>query len=225
MSSEAPPTRPIRFVVHSDYLCPWCANAAVRWRYLEDELGDRIAVEWRSYLLRPVPRPAPETEDERLRIHEKFARYARSWERPAAEEDAYPFRPWSGEHDPPTHSVPAHRLAKAARALGDEAFRAVHDGLFRAYFQEGRDVSCEVALAAVWERAGLPAEALALAWAVETEQAVRAEHRDAVAAGVTGVPSVQLVGNDAVVLGAQPVPLLRRWVERIEAGLVARDGG
>ena len=56
---------PLRFVVYSDYLCPWCFNASVRLHRLEDAMDGQLRVEWRSYLLRPRPggRRDPEDED------------------------------------------------------------------------------------------------------------------------------------------------------------------
>ena len=76
---------PLRFIVNSDYLCPWCYNASVRLRGLEAAYGGRVELDWRAYLLRPDPR-SPSDPQAAL---EKFRRYTRSWERPAAE-DAQP---------------------------------------------------------------------------------------------------------------------------------------
>src|SRR5262245_36496779 len=96
---------PIELVVWSDYLCPWCHLGTARVRKLEAEFGDAIRVEWRAFLLRPMPDPA--------RTIEKFRAYTQSWLRPAAEPDAPPFRPWVGDEGPPSHSIPAHAVAKA----------------------------------------------------------------------------------------------------------------
>ena len=46
----------MRLIVYSDYLCPWCYNASVRLRSLEEEMGADLDLVWRSYLLRPEPR-------------------------------------------------------------------------------------------------------------------------------------------------------------------------
>ena len=45
----------IRFIVYSDYLCPWCFNASVRLHRLRDEFAGRVELELRSFLLRPEP--------------------------------------------------------------------------------------------------------------------------------------------------------------------------
>ncbi|MEE2672400.1 MAG: hypothetical protein VX466_01305 [Myxococcota bacterium] len=48
------------------------------------------------------------------------------------------------------------------------------------------------------------------------------EHNAAVRLGATGVPAVRLESNEAVIVGAQPAELYRRWIERsltrLEAG-------
>src|SRR5262249_20962277 len=41
---------PVRLIVWSDYLCPWCYVAATRLHRLGEEFGDQIHLEWRSYL-------------------------------------------------------------------------------------------------------------------------------------------------------------------------------
>src|SRR5262249_33867144 len=46
---------PVRLIVTSDYLCPWCYVAAVRLRRLQEEFGERLALVWQSFLLRPYP--------------------------------------------------------------------------------------------------------------------------------------------------------------------------
>ena len=36
----------VDLIAWSDYLCPWCYNAAVRLERLEDALGDRVYRRW-----------------------------------------------------------------------------------------------------------------------------------------------------------------------------------
>lgn len=206
---------PVRLIVYSDYLCPWCYNASVRLWRLDDELGDALELEWRSYLLRPQPRPRAPGGDEL----ERFRAYTRSWLRPAAEEESGEFRVWEGEAGPPSHSVPPHLVAKAAAELGGDAFRRVHERLLRAYFHEHRDVSDPATLRALWGEAGLPAAEFARSQQPALLARTLAEHREAVDSGVTGVPAVRLAGNPAVVVGAHPRALYRRWVERVRAGI------
>jgi predicted DsbA family dithiol-disulfide isomerase len=183
----------------------------VRLQALERELGPALELEWRAFLLRPTARPAGGDADEALR---RFVRYTQSWLRPAAEPDAGSFRVWETSEGPPSHSVPAHVAAKAARELGPEAFRALHPRLLRAYFAENRDISAPAVLEAVWREAGLPPEAFARASDPDLAREVMAEHEEALELGVTGVPAAQLAGMDGALVGALPLETYRRWIRR-----------
>jgi predicted DsbA family dithiol-disulfide isomerase len=207
---------PIRFVVYSDYLCPWCYNASVRLRRLREEFGDAVEFEWRSYLLRTRPAARRDVE--------KFRSYTRSWLTPGAEEDAGRFRAWVGEAAPPSHSVPPHLVAKAAGTLGPDAFEAVHDRLLEAYFFENRDISDGETLRSIWSEAGLPAEEFRRREDPALLRATLEEHREAQASGVTGVPALRLAGEEAVIVGAHPLELYRRWITRTRDARAADAG-
>ena len=197
--------QPIRLVVYSDYLCPWCYNASVWLRRLEAELAPRFEVIWKSYLLRPEPRP---------RDPEKFRAYTASWKGPAAEADSGTFAPWPPGAPPPTHSVPAHRVAKAASRLGPEAFHRIHDALLVAYFSAGRDISDGDVLNDIWRETGLDAKAFD-AWETEAVlDRVLADHEEARGLGINGAPAARLETNEAFLTGALPLDMYRRWVGR-----------
>jgi len=197
---------PVRLIVNSDYLCPWCYLAAVRLHRVAEEFGDRVVIEWRSYLLRPYP--------DATRTLEKFRAYTQSWERPAAEPDAPVFRVWESDAGPPSHSMPPHLVAKAAAALGPDAFERMHARLLAAYFGENRDITDPTTLILLWTEVGLPATEFARAGDQALVEAVVREHNEAVALGVNGVPAVRMVGNDVPLMGALPLESYRRWVER-----------
>ena len=196
----------VELVAWSDYLCPWCYNAAVRLDRLEDDLDGRVHVEWRTFLLRPHPDPS--------RTLEKFRAYTESWRRPAAESDAAPFRVWATDEGPPSHSVPPHLVAKAAAQLGPDAFRAVHERLLHAYFAENRDITKGETLQAIWAEAGLAPEEFARVGDESLLRDVVAQHNEAVGIGVSGVPAVMMVGNDVPMVGAMSYDTYRKWVER-----------
>lgn len=200
----------VRFRVWYDYLCPWCYNGAVRLEKLEQEFPGQVELDWKAFLLRPAARSGRDVE--------RFRAYTRSWLHVGAEDDAGSFRVWEGDAGPPSHSVPAHRVAKAAAEQG--GFAALHGRLLHAYFAENRDISAEATLHELWCEAGLPEAGFARAWEDELLSAVLADHDSARDAGVTGVPAVQLAGNDAVIVGAQPLELYRRWVQRALDGRV-----
>lgn len=207
---------PVRLVVYSDYLCPWCHAASHRLHLLKEELGDALELEWRSYLLRPHPQEGRDLE--------KFRRYTQSWMRPAAEPDSPEFRVWETREGPPTHSVPAHLAAKAAARVSEQAFLRMHERLLRAYFIESRDISAASVLAELWEQLELPREGLALLADPEQEreliQEILAEHHEAQETSITGVPAVRVKGHDAFVMGAQPMEVYRRWIARLRDGVL-----
>jgi predicted DsbA family dithiol-disulfide isomerase len=202
----------VRLVVYSDYLCPWCYLAEHRLERLRAEAGGALELEWRSFLLRPRPEPGRDLL--------AFVRYTQSWLRPAAEPDAPAFRAWESTEGPPSHSIPAHLAAKAAAALGPEAFARLHGRLLRAYFEESRDISAEGTLRALWAEAGLPEAAFAACGDARLLERTLAEHDEAVGLGITGVPALRVAGTDAFVLGAQPLSVYRRWLERLRAGVL-----
>ena len=195
--------RSIRVVAYSDYLCPWCFNATVRLRRLQAELGDELEIAWKSYFLRPEPSKG--------RSLEKFRAYTQSWLRPAAETDSGTFRVWDSEAGPPSHSIPPHLVARAAGELGHEAFDAMHERLFRAYFAESRDVTDRETLRALWHECGLPDAAFDRSDAPEIRDAVMADHREALELGVHGVPAVRIEPNPIATVGAHSIDVYRRW--------------
>ena len=181
---------------------------------MEEEFGDSLEIEWRSFLLRP--RPAEK------RDLEKFARYTQSWLRPAAEPDAPHFRVWESSHGPPSHSVPPHLVAKAAASLGADSFRVIHDRLMRAYFGESRDITAAATLRAIWREAGLPESEFARSEAPALLNETLEQHEEAVRRGVTGVPATAVAGSDAFVVGAHSAELYRRWIRRLQSGVLSQ---
>jgi predicted DsbA family dithiol-disulfide isomerase len=198
---------PLRLIVYSDYLCPWCYNAAVRLERVRDEFAGAVELDWRSYLLRPRPDPR--------RTLEKFKVYTQSWLRPAADPDGGTFRVWATEAGPPSHSLPPHLVAKAAARISADAFERMHAALLYAYFADNRDITDAATLRAIWDEVGLPADALAAADDPAIAHEVIDQHNQAVELGLTGVPAVMVAGSDVAVPGAQPLETYRRWVKKL----------
>jgi len=208
----------ITLVVYSDFLCPWCWNAATKLASVQAQLGPALAIEWKSYLLRPRPEPG--------RSLEKFRAYTQGWLRVAADEPRAPFAPWASDAGPPSHSVPPHVVAKAAAALSPEAGARMRDRLFRAYFAESRDITDRATLEALWSEAALPAETFANSDDPALVRAVLADHEEAQRLGATGVPAARLADADFVLVGAQPEAVYQRWMTRaLEAAASAGPAG
>lgn len=207
---------PVRLIVYSDYLCPWCYVASHRLHQVQQELGSGLELAWRSYLLRPQAEPGRDLE--------KFMRYSQSWMRPASEPDAPVFRVWESTEGPPTHSVPAHLMAKAAARVSADAFGRMHDRLLKAYFEESRDISRGPVLRELWDELELPAGGLEVLADPDQERElvreVAEQHNEALEVSITGVPAVRVAGHDAFVMGAQPVETYRRWIGRLRDGVL-----
>ena len=197
----------VRLVVYSDFLCPWCWSAATRLASVQEQLGEALVLEWRSFLLRPHAQPGRDLE--------RFRAYTQSWLRVAEDEPRAPFRVWASDAGPPSHSVPAHVLAKAAAALGDDAGRRMRDRLFRAYFAESRDITDPATPRALWRELALPDAAFAATEDPALARQVLAEHQEAQELGATGVPAVRLAEQDFVLVGAQPEAAYLRWLRRV----------
>ena len=178
----------------------------MRVRILEKEFGDRLELEWQSFLLRP------HTESRPL---EKFRKYTQSWLKVAEDQPAGNFRPWSTDEDPPSHSIPPHLIAKAAAELGNEAFEAIHEALLKAYFVENRDISNEATLRAIWEACGLDPVQIERSRKPEILKMVIDEHNEAKNYGASGAPAFRMSHHNVAIVGAHPVETLRRWINRI----------
>jgi predicted DsbA family dithiol-disulfide isomerase len=111
----------------------------------------------------------------------------------------------------------AHRLILFAeeRGAADPVIRA----LFRALFQEGRDVSRPEVLAAVAEEAGLEREEVTEFLSGDRlKREVLAAHQDAERIGIQGVP-VFIVDREHAITGAQPPEVL---TDLLDVAIAAR---
>jgi predicted DsbA family dithiol-disulfide isomerase len=182
----------------------------VRLEELQERLGDRISIEWKSFLLRAEPK----TGD-----RDKFVEYTKSWLNPAEQEPGADFRVWATDAPQPTSSIPAQVAYRILEKEWPELAGAFHDRLLRAYFSENRDISDGNELLALAVGVGADADrfhAASLEFGDETARAVIDEHNSAITNGVTAVPTV-VFQDTFPIPGAQPVDTYERIVEKIEA--------
>jgi predicted DsbA family dithiol-disulfide isomerase len=201
---------PVHFTVWSDFLCPWCFVAAVRLENLHREVGDLLEIEWRAFLLRP------HAEERSL---DKFTQYTERWMLgPGAAEPDAPFRVWSGEHEPPSHSMPSAIAGKAVvHEFGTDGFDRFHLALMRAYFADNRTISDRVVILDVAAAVGLDADALAArldASSDALEAEVIADHKDALAHGIAAVPTV-VINDEYMLQGAMKLEQYQRVISRL----------
>ena len=183
---------------------------------LQEQMGDRIVVDWKAFLLRAEPK----TGD-----HAAFVEYTTSWLRPAEAEPAAEFTVWSSDESQPASSVPAQVAYKTVAAIAPELAKPFHDRLLRGYFTENRNIATSDVLLELATDVGVDRKALEEAGTTRREeftQLVIDEHNGAMANNVTGIPTV-LFENQFPVPGAQPLETYVHLIERIEDHLKAQS--
>jgi predicted DsbA family dithiol-disulfide isomerase len=199
----------IRITVWSDYVCPFCYLEAPVLNRLRAEYGELLEVDWRAFELRPEPVPTLDPEGEYLQRVWNAAVYPMAEER-GLEIKLPPVQPRSRR---------AMELAELARQQGK--FDAVHEALFRAFFQHGKDLDDLDVLVNIGVTAGLAS--------ADVQQALQAgryrgqvleDERQAAQLGLHGVPALLVrredepLGKWETLSGAQPYEAVRAAVER-----------
>ncbi|MGF1625466.1 MAG: DsbA family oxidoreductase [Alphaproteobacteria bacterium] len=204
---------PVRVDIVSDVICPWCLIGK---RNLDAALAQRpdlpVEVHWRAFQLNPdMPREGMARADY---LKAKFGDasgggiYDRV--RSVGRQAGIDFDFEAIARTPNT--VAAHRLIALAADEGRQD--AVVEGLFRAYFTQGRDIGDMDELAAVAAAAGLSAPTIArLATTDDYEAEVLAEDVIARQTGVSGVPCF-IFDRAFAVSGAHPPETLVAAIER-----------
>ena len=152
---------------------------------VQEHFGDRIVIEWKSFMLRS-------TETGR-KTREEFITYTRNWTRmPEADARLEVTAPWASEHEHPSHSLPALAASKLAATYGPDVEEAFHRAMFKAYFADNRTISDSGVIASLAGDCGLDPVEFATEYRAR-EQALGAEvisdHDDAVRLGINAVPS------------------------------------
>lgn len=196
----------VRLDVFSDYLCPWCYNAAVRLREIEAAYGDRVRVHWRAFPLIPGEQPdrrvTPKTRE--------------GWRRIGAEEPRAAFVPPPLDAPLPASSIPAQTAAKCAERQG--AFPPFHARLFTALFRDGLDIGRPAILRDLARECGLDVRRFEVDFAGEAYEAVLRDCAEGAAwFGVSALPTVVLAEKLSVV-GAVPTERYRLLIDWVLAG-------
>lgn len=195
--------KPIQISVWSDYVCPFCYLELSSLDRLKEEFGDEVTIDWRAFELRPDPVPTLDPDGEYLH---------RVWG-----QSVYPMAESRGMalRLPPVQprSRKAFEAAEFAREAG--RFADMHEALFRAFFQAGRDLADTGTLVEIGSSIGLDREELrqALDDGRFTGK-VLADERQAEEIGIRGVPAIVMSKDELAFLltGALPYEELRRAV-------------
>jgi predicted DsbA family dithiol-disulfide isomerase len=198
-----------KITVFSDYVCPFCYLEEPDLARVREEFGDGVEVDWRAYELRPDPIPTLDPDGEYLH---------RVWNA-----SVYPMARSLGMtlRLPPVQprSRKAFEAAEFARLAG--RFDAMNRALFKAFFEDGRDLADLDTLIEIGRSVGLDGAELrhALASGRHTDQVLE-DQRIAKELGLSGVPALVVTAGETAYLvsGAQPYEAVRGAIEQAAGG-------
>jgi predicted DsbA family dithiol-disulfide isomerase len=206
--------------VVSDVVCPWCYLGKTRLDKAIENVKDdlAVAVTFRPYQLNP-DMPA-EGVDHKKHLAEKLGGAA-------AVDRAHEMLSGLGQEagidfDFPAvkispNTLDAHRLLRWAMIEGPEVQSRVAVALFKAYFEEGRNVGDRAVLLDVAEEASMDRSVVAALFSAGADvDSVKEEIGMARDMGVTGVPCF-IIDNKYAVMGAQSVEVLTNAFREIAA--------
>lgn len=188
--------------VISDVICPWCFIGKRRLEKAIAAVDSQVKVRWHAFQLNPtMPKEGISRREYRI---QKFGSWERSMQLDAnivavGKEEGICFDFDRMERTPNT--LDAHRLIWLADQEGCQD--AVVEGLFRAYFIEGRDISNRQTLIDVAAEAGLDRQrAEAMLDSEEGMDAIADAGEMSRRQGVSGVPFF-VINKEISLSGAQ----------------------
>jgi predicted DsbA family dithiol-disulfide isomerase len=210
MTEQPPREAPIEIDFVADLACPWCYLGLVRLDRARAMRPDRpVRVRWRPFFLNPG---MPQDGMDRAAYLRQFGGDARDVCRRIEDSGRADGVTFAFERMPRTpNTLLAHRLILFAeeQSKADAVIRA----LFRALFQDGRDVGRPEVLAAIAGEAGLDqAEVSEFLKDDRLAPEVHAAHEQAERIGIRGVP-VFIVDREHAITGAQPPEVLAGLID------------
>lgn len=196
--------------VWSDYVCPFCFLEEPILEQMKKEFGNQLTVHWRAFELRPEPVPTLPPGSEYL---------VNIWDRavyPMARERGMQLRL------PPVQPRSRLALEAAEFARAEDGFDAMHGAIFRAFFEEGRDIGKIETLLELGEKCGLERASLERALASGVLSArVQQDEELSRRLGVSGVPALLLrregepLEAGRSLSGAQPEAIVRSAIRQL----------
>jgi len=201
--------------VVSDTVCPWCFIGKRRLeRALKERPKQSFTVTWRPFRLDPsVP---PEGYDRKEYMRAKFGdgerlRGVSEALRQAGESVGIAFDFEAQTRRPDT--LDSHRLIRWAGSAGVQ--QDVAERLFRAYFEEGKDIGAREVLLAIAREAGMDTELVAELLAKDADRAlIEREDEMAHRVGISGVPTF-IFANRYAISGAQDPATLVKVIDKV----------
>lgn len=200
----------VHLLVWSDYVCPFCYLELPVIEQVRARYGDRITIDWKAFELRPEPEPTLDPDGEYLH---------RVWGQsvyPMAEQRGMTLRL------PPVQPRSRKAFESVAFAREQGRFDAMHQALFRGFFEDGFDIGDDSVLLDIARSVGLDPQALAEALAEgRYTQRVLADEQAAHHMGLSGVPATIVVPDESLggppllVSGAQPLDVVVGAIEQV----------
>lgn len=223
--------QPLTIDIYSDVMCPWCLIGYGQLTKALAELEGEIAAEirWRPFELNP--QMPPEGEEQEAHLQRKYRRSAEEGvalrgEMKAIADSAGVSLSYEGEGEAPPammwNTRDCHKLlAFALEQAGPEVQTALKLALFRAHFNERRNLGDRAVLLDIAAGVGLHrAAAKAALGDPDLEARVLAEEAQAWDMNISGVPAM-IVAGKFLIPGAQApevyVNALRRVAEKTRA--------
>ena len=200
----------------SDPICPWCYIGKTRLdRALELNPTHNFIIEWHPFQLNPtMPKDGM---DRREYLEAKFGGQKEAIEvysniDKTATETGLSLNFGGIKRTPNT--IDAHRLIHWAGIEGRQ--NSIIDRLFKAYFQEGRDISEHSVLTRIASAAGMDQDVVrSLLKSDADKEDIKARDTDARKRGIQGVPAF-VVANEYVIQGAQTIDIWDNTIKEIQ---------
>lgn len=213
----------MRIEVWADVVCPWCWIGETRlYRALEQRPDVQAEVVWRPFQLQPGIPPEGLPWDEVVRTKFGGPERARTMFQHVASAGAGDGLAFDFERIPAhPNTRDAHRLVLLAQEAG--IGREMAEALFRANFQEGRDIGKTGVLADVAAQVGLDRDRVArFLGGDQLGRVVDESQAEARSLGIDGVPFFVLDGKYAF-SGAQPLETFVAVLDRVRSMDAAAD--
>jgi predicted DsbA family dithiol-disulfide isomerase len=215
-----------RVEIYSDMVCPWCFIGKRRWENAIETAGyaSHVQVTWRPFQLNPtMPKSGM---DRRTYLEAKFggAEARREIEERLAKAGMAEGIMFAFDRMARTpNTFDAHRLMWFAQQHKKQDDLA--EGLFHAYFSEGRDIGDGRTLVDIAEEIGLDRdETRQFIASDQGVEVVREEEALGHGLGIQGVPYFVLNGTYAI-SGAQPPAIFVSALQKVEADRTERKVG
>jgi predicted DsbA family dithiol-disulfide isomerase len=206
-------SKPLLIEIASDVVCPWCYIGKRRLEKALASLAGEVEarIEWLPFQLNPgMPAGGMARADYRRQkfgsLEKGRALDARVAQEGAGEGIAFAFERM--QRTPNT--VAAHRLIDLAQRQGKGD--AVVDALFRAYFEEAKDIGDEAVLKEIAEGAGVTGRA-----DEKVQEDVREKEERVRDLGISGVPTF-IFNRTSGISGAYPPEMLAQAIRDAAGG-------